>query len=46
MTAFYGLFLVIANLLVDIIYGLVDPRIKLAEKKYKMPEAEEAEGEA
>ena len=46
MTAFYGLFLVVANLVVDIIYGYVDPRIKLAEKKYKMPEAEEAEGEA
>lgn len=45
MTAFYGLFLVIANLAVDIIYGYVDPRIKLAEKKYKMSEAEEAEGE-
>lgn len=30
MTAFYGFFLVIANLLVDILYGVIDPRIKLA----------------
>jgi oligopeptide transport system permease protein len=35
MTAFYGLFLVTANLLVDILYGIVDPRIKLANKKNK-----------
>jgi oligopeptide transport system permease protein len=28
MTAFYGMFLVTANLIVDIIYGFVDPRIK------------------
>ena len=46
MTAFYGLFLVTANLLVDIIYGFVDPRIKLVEKKYKMSDLEETEGEA
>jgi oligopeptide transport system permease protein len=44
MTAFYGLFLVVANLIVDIVYGFVDPRIKLAEKKYKMSDFEEAEG--
>lgn len=35
MTAFYGMFLVAANLVVDILYGIIDPRIKLAEKKYK-----------
>ena len=29
MTAFYGVFLVLANLIVDILYGIVDPRIKL-----------------
>ncbi|MDR1558910.1 MAG: ABC transporter permease [Clostridiales bacterium] len=40
MTAFYGMFLVAANLLVDILYGIVDPRIKLAEKKQKMAEME------
>ena len=50
MTAFYGLFLVTANLLADILYGLVDPRIKLAEKKYKiskrrMSDFEDAEEE-
>lgn len=33
MTAFYGLFLVTANLLVDILYGFVDPRIKITEKR-------------
>ena len=33
MTAFYGIFLVTANLVVDILYGVVDPRIKLAEDK-------------
>jgi len=41
MTAFYGLFLVMANLVVDILYGIVDPRIKLAEKQYKMADFEE-----
>jgi len=30
MTAFYGVFLVAANLIVDILYGIIDPRIKLA----------------
>lgn len=29
VTVFYGLFLIICNLVVDIIYALVDPRIKL-----------------
>jgi oligopeptide transport system permease protein len=29
-TIFYGTFLVILNLIVDIIYGLIDPRIKIA----------------
>lgn len=29
-TIFYGSFLVIANLIVDIIYGLIDPRVKLS----------------
>lgn len=28
-TIFYGTFLVLANLIVDIIYGLIDPRVKL-----------------
>lgn len=30
VTLFYGAFLIIANLLVDIAYGFVDPRIRLA----------------
>ena len=44
MTAFYGVFLVAANLIVDILYGVVDPRIKLAETRgrtYTMDEDEE-----
>lgn len=32
-TLFYGAFLVIANLVVDIAYGLIDPRIKLTKGK-------------
>lgn len=32
-TVFYGAFLIIANLLVDIAYGFVDPRIRLAKGK-------------
>ena len=32
-TLFYGSFLVFANLVVDIIYGLLDPRIKLSGEK-------------
>lgn len=33
ITLFYGAFLVIANLLVDIAYGFIDPRVKLTEAK-------------
>lgn len=29
MTVFYGVFLVIANMIVDILYGFVDPRIRV-----------------
>ena len=32
-TVFYGTFLILANLVVDIIYGLIDPRIKLTGRK-------------
>lgn len=32
-TLFYGAFLIIANLIVDILYGIVDPRIKLEKAK-------------
>lgn len=32
MTVFYGTFLVIANMIVDILYGLIDPRIRIAGK--------------
>ena len=32
-TVFYGAFLIFANLVVDIIYGLIDPRIKLTGRK-------------
>jgi oligopeptide transport system permease protein len=32
MTVFYGIFLVVANLIVDILYGVVDPRIHVAAK--------------
>lgn len=45
MTVFYGAFLVLANLAVDIIYGLVDPRIKLAETRYKAEEEDDDEEE-
>ncbi|MDD3244014.1 MAG: ABC transporter permease [Eubacteriales bacterium] len=31
-TVFYGAFLVVATLLVDIAYGIIDPRIRLAKK--------------
>jgi oligopeptide transport system permease protein len=41
MTAFYGMFLVAANLIVDILYGIVDPRIRLVDKKNKMLDAEQ-----
>lgn len=30
MTVFYGIFLVIANMVVDILYGFVDPRIRVS----------------
>ena len=30
MTVFYGVFLVIANMIVDILYGFVDPRIRVS----------------
>jgi len=30
MTVFYGVFLVIANMIVDILYGFVDPRIRIS----------------
>lgn len=32
MTIFYGAFLVIANMVVDILYGVIDPRIRVAGK--------------
>lgn len=32
-TLFYGAFLIIANLIVDLAYGLIDPRVKLADRK-------------
>ncbi|MCR4431749.1 MAG: ABC transporter permease [Tepidanaerobacteraceae bacterium] len=32
MTVFYGVFLVAANFIVDVIYGLVDPRIRISGK--------------
>jgi oligopeptide transport system permease protein len=43
MAVFFGMFLVAANLVSDILYGIVDPRIKLAEKKYKVSDFEEGE---
>ena len=30
MTVFYGAFLIICNLIVDILYGIVDPRVRIA----------------
>lgn len=32
MTVFYGLFLIAANFIVDIIYGIIDPRIRIGGK--------------
>lgn len=32
MTVFFGIFVVICNLIVDILYGIIDPRVKIAEK--------------
>lgn len=33
ITLFYGIFLVLANLAVDLAYGFIDPRVKLSEGK-------------
>lgn len=33
LTLFYGAFLIVANMLVDIAYGFIDPRIRLAKGK-------------
>ena len=30
-TIFYGAFLILANLVVDLVYGVIDPRVKLEE---------------
>ena len=30
-TIFYGTFLIFANLVVDLVYGIIDPRVKLEE---------------
>lgn len=43
MTVFYGAFLVLANLIVDILYGIIDPRIKLAESHSRGDDEEEEE---
>lgn len=32
-TLFYGSFLIIANLIVDLLYGFIDPRVKLSQGK-------------
>ena len=32
MTVFYGMFLVVCNLIVDILYGIVDPRVRIGGK--------------
>ncbi len=32
MTVFYGIFLIIANFIVDVLYGVVDPRIRISGK--------------
>ncbi len=32
MTIFYGVFLVLANMIVDILYGVIDPRIRVSGK--------------
>ena len=29
MTAFFGIFVIVANIVVDILYGIIDPRVKL-----------------
>ena len=33
MTVFYGSFLIIANMVVDLLYGMIDPRIRLSGRK-------------
>ncbi len=35
MTVFYGSFLIICNLIVDILYGIVDPRVRIAPTREK-----------
>ena len=30
-TIFYGAFLILVNLVVDLVYGVIDPRVKLQE---------------
>ena len=32
MTAFYGTFLVFCNMVVDILYGVIDPRVRIGGK--------------
>ena len=32
MTVFFGIFVVVCNIIVDILYGVIDPRVKMAEK--------------
>lgn len=32
MTIFYGIFLILCNLVVDILYGVADPRVRIGEK--------------
>ena len=32
MTVFYGIFLVFCNLIVDILYGIADPRVRIGKK--------------
>ena len=33
MTIFYGAFLIFCNLIVDILYGIVDPRVRVSGKQ-------------
>ena len=32
MTVFYGCFLVLCNLIVDILYGVADPRVRIGKR--------------
>ena len=32
MTVFYGIFLVLCNLIVDVLYGVADPRVRIGKK--------------